>query len=85
MRAIKKVKRFIEASPGSFEGLAFARLLLALETGDGFPVKDLYGLGSKDFDLALELLRDWRIDRFYVGKAKAFDTATHATQLGAGG
>ena len=38
-------------------------------------------LNSDDFDLAIELLRDWRIDRFYIGKAKAFDTATHAKNI----
>ena len=25
------------------------------------------------FDLAMELLRDWRIDRFYKGRARAFN------------
>jgi len=47
-----------------------------------FPVTELYKLNSNDFDLAIvKLLRDWRIDRFYIGKAKAFDTATHAKNL----
>ena len=78
MRAIKKVKKFIEKSPNSFEGLTFSKLILALESGKDFPVSDLYTLNSHDFDLAIELMQDWRIDSFYVGKAKAFDTATHA-------
>jgi hypothetical protein len=29
----------------------------------------------------IELMKDWRIDRFYIGKAKAFDMATHASDL----
>jgi hypothetical protein len=81
MRAIKKVKKLIESSPSSLQGLIFARLILALESGHEFPVKDLYKLNLNDFDLAIELMRDWRIDRFYIGKAKAFDTATHAANL----
>ena len=49
-------------------------------------MKAASGDGSVDqmsihFDLAIELMRDWRIDRFYIGKAKAFDTATHAANL----
>jgi hypothetical protein len=81
MRAIKKVKKFIESSPTSVQGQTFARLILALESGIEFAVKDLYKLKPDDFDLAIELMRDWRIDRFYIGKAKAFDTATHAANI----
>jgi hypothetical protein len=81
VRAIKKVKKFMERSPESTTGLVYSRLILSLESGKEFPVKELYNLNSDDFDLAIELLRDWRIDRFYIGKAKAFDTATHAKNL----
>ena len=81
MRAIKKVKKFIEKSPNSIEGLTFAKVILALESDQEFPVTELYKLNSDDFDLAIELLRDWRIDRFYIGKAKAFDTDTHAKNI----
>ena len=81
MRAIKKVKKFIESSPSSDKGLIYSRLILALESGHEFAVKDLYKLDLDDFELAIELMRDWRIDRFYIGKAKAFDSATHAANL----
>ena len=81
MRAIKKVKKFIEHSPESTTGLVYSRLILSLEAGVDFPVKELYKLNAHDFELALELMKDWRIDRFYIGKAKAFDMATHASDL----
>ena len=81
MRAIKKVKKFIERSPNSTEGITFAKLILALESDQVFPVTELYKLNSDDFDLVIELLKDWRIDCFYVGKAKAFDSATRAKNL----
>ena len=81
MRAIKKVKKFIEHSPESTTGLVYSRLILSLEAGVDFPVKELYKLNAHDFELALELMKDWRIDRFYIGKAKAFDTATHAKNI----
>jgi hypothetical protein len=38
-------------------------------------------LDTAEFDLAIEVLKDWRIDRFYIGKAKAFDMATHAQAI----
>jgi hypothetical protein len=81
MRSIKKVKKFIEESPDSFEGITFSKLILSLESGVEFPVKELYKLNSHEFELAMNLMKDWRIDRFYIGKAKAFDAATHAKNL----
>jgi hypothetical protein len=65
----------------STEGITFAKLILALESENEFPVIELYQLNSDEFDLAIELLKDWRIDCFYVGKAKAFDSATRAKNL----
>ena len=81
MRAIKKVKKFIEHSPESTTGLVYSRLILSLEAEEDFRIKELYKLNAHDFELALELMKDWRIDRFYIGKAKAFDMATRASDL----
>ena len=81
MRAIKKAKKFIEHSPDSMTGIAYSQLILSLEAGVDFPVKELYKINAHDFELALELMKDWRIDRFYIGKAKAFDMATRASEL----
>jgi predicted DNA-binding protein (UPF0251 family) len=81
MRAIKQVKKFIENDPTSKAGQTFSRLILSLESDEEFLVKDLYQLDTQKFDLAMEVLKDWRIDRFYLGKAKVFDAATHAQAL----
>ena len=56
-------------------------LILSLESDIEFSVKDLYSLDTAEFELAIEVLKDWRIDRFYIGKAKAFDMATHAQTI----
>jgi hypothetical protein len=78
MRAIKQAKKLIEQNANSAVGLTFSKLILSLESDIEFSLRDLYSLDTAEFDLAIEVLRDWRIDRFYIGKAKAFDTATHA-------
>ena len=78
MRAIKQAKKLIENNPNSSIGKTFSKLILSLESDIEFSVKDLYALDTADFELAIEVLKDWRIDRFYIGKAKAFDMATHA-------
>jgi len=74
VRAIKKLKNIIQDSPDSAQGLVFARLLIALERGDDFQIKDLYDLSLKDFELAIELMRDWRIDSYYVAKSSGKPT-----------
>ena len=84
MRAIKQAKKLIEKNPNSAVGLTFSKLILSLESDIEFSVKDLYSLDTADFELAIEVLKDWRFDRFYIGKAKAFDMATHAHILSAG-
>jgi len=81
MRAIKQVKKFIENNPTSKAAQTFSKLILSLESEVEFLMKDLYQLNIQEFDLAIEVLKDWRIDRFYLGKAKAFDSATHAHAL----
>lgn len=81
MRSIKKVKKIIEANPQSELAQTFAKLILSLETEQAFPMQSLYALSSPDFELAIEVLKDWRLDRFYIGKAKVFDASLHASTL----
>lgn len=81
MRSIKQVKKIIETNPKSEVGQTFAKLILSLETEQAFPMQTLYALSAKDFDLAIEVLRDWRLDRFYIGKSKVFDVSFHASNL----
>ena len=44
--------------PNSIESLTFAKVILALESGQDFPVMELCKLSTYDFDLAIDLLRD---------------------------
>ena len=47
--------------------------MLALESEVDFKLVSLYALDFKDFEVAIKILEEWRIDRYYVGKAKLFD------------
>jgi hypothetical protein len=47
-----------------------------------FSLKDLYLLDANEFQLAMEVLQEWRLDRYYIGKAKVFDAALQALVLG---
>jgi hypothetical protein len=41
----------------------------------------LYDLDNQNFHLAIEVLQEWRLDRFYMGKAKVFDAALQALEI----
>ena len=38
-----------------------------------FSITEIYSLGYEDFDLALQILQEWRIDRYYASKVKLLD------------
>jgi hypothetical protein len=79
MRAIKKARKIIEQNPNSETAQALASLILALETDADFSLKTIYDLGMNDFELTIQLMKEWRLDRYYEGKAKAISTAIQAT------
>jgi hypothetical protein len=81
MRAIKKIKRIIERNPQDKESQIFSKLITSLAEEIDFSIKDLYELDNHNFQLAIEVLQEWRLDRFYMGKAKVFDVALQALEL----
>ncbi len=78
MRAIKKVRQQIVTKPNSVSAKIFSNLILSLESDCSFTLRELYELSLTDFELAITLLEEWRLDRYYIGKAKAFDVAYQA-------
>ncbi len=78
MRAIKQVRKLIESKPDSAPSKIFSNLILSLESHCSFALRELYQLSLTDFELAITLLEEWRLDRYYIGKAKAFDVAYQA-------
>ena len=77
MRAIKKARRLILNQPQSLAAKTLSGLILSLENETEFSISHLYQLDLKEFELAISLLEEWRLDRFYEGKAKLFDVSVH--------
>ena len=73
MNAIKRARRFIEQNPNERTAVVLSQLVLALESDRSFQLAALYELDFEKFDLAIDILREWRLDRYYAGKAKLFD------------
>lgn len=81
MRAIKKIRKQISNKPTSVSSSILAELVLCLEEEKSFELKKLYELKMDDFELSLEVLKEWRLDRYYEGKAKLIDVAIQASEL----
>ncbi len=82
MRAIKLARKFIESHPEDPSAQLLSRLVLALEAESDFPVTEIYKLDMERFELALRILAEWRLDRYYAGKVKLFDISLQAAQAG---
>ena len=82
MRAIKQARKMIEQDPSQKSAKILAQLVLALESDAEFKLSELYDLRHDDFQLAIEVLKDWRLDRYYEGKAKLFDVSVQVQEMG---
>ncbi|RYX92466.1 MAG: hypothetical protein EOO28_22295 [Comamonadaceae bacterium] len=82
MNAIKKARKIIQSAPDEPASGTLANLVLALETEGNFNLGQLYNTDLKTFELALDMLREWRIDRYYLGKMKLIDIARQHGSLG---
>jgi hypothetical protein len=69
--AIAQVERMILADPESPTGATLARLLAALRNEAHLDLADLYSLSMTEFQLAMEVLAAWRVQRYYRGSAVA--------------
>jgi 2-methylcitrate dehydratase PrpD len=81
MNAIKSARKFIVANPASESARTLAQLVLALQSESDFPIANLYKLELETFEIAIDILKEWRIDRYYAGKAKLFDLSLQVSNL----
>lgn len=71
MLSIKKARKLIEDKPHDDAARILAELVQALENELPFVLGRLYDLDYKRFELALEIMAEWRLDRHFSSKAKA--------------
>lgn len=63
MYALEKIQQELEKSQNHEDNAVLHRLIEALEHEGDFPIHELYGLSFCHFQLAMDLLRDWRLAR----------------------
>ena len=75
MFAIQKLQDYLQSSASPAAARELNRLLDALKQEKEFPLSSLYEIDYEAFELAMEALRDWRVDRYYAGPAAAVTDA----------
>lgn len=81
MLAVKKARKLIQTEPGSPGAKVLSALVIALESNEAFPLNQLYTLNFTQFELALEILSEWRLDRYYSSKGRLLDLSVQAAEL----
>ena len=81
MNEIKKARRLIEANPHTDAAKTLASLVRALESEEKFDLGALYKLNYDNFNLAIDILKEWRLDRYFSGKAKLHDLSVQVAAL----
>jgi hypothetical protein len=64
--AVKTIAKFIRNNPDSGAGEILRDLCAALESRQSFEIHRIYDLDKKPFEMALDLLEEWRFDRHVV-------------------
>ncbi|MEY2659761.1 MAG: hypothetical protein RLZZ123_933 [Pseudomonadota bacterium] len=73
MSALKQARKIIANEPESKTAQILSRLVLSLETDQAMSLREIYELDYSSFQLAIDVMRDWRIDRYYASKVKLID------------
>jgi len=64
MDALQKAIRKIHSDPAHPTSSVLCSLIKSLDDGQQFDLAQLYRLNYTDFGLALELMKEWRLDSF---------------------
>lgn len=64
--AVKTIAKYIRNNPDSVGGEILRGLCGALESKQTFEIHRIYELDKKAFEMALDLLDEWRFDRHVV-------------------
>ena len=81
MNAIKKARQLITQDPTQLAARTLANLVLALESDTEFSLASLYALDLKSFGLAMDILSEWRLDRYYAQKSRLLDVSYQTEQF----
>ncbi len=72
---IKKAARYIYKNPTAPGAKALTDLAVAIENGAAYSLGELNELNHEEFELAIGMIKDWRVDRHYLSKLRMLEIA----------
>ncbi|MBA4262776.1 MAG: hypothetical protein C0443_12355 [Comamonadaceae bacterium] len=81
MHALKQTRKLIEKKPESPAAQTLSALVVALESESPFALNILYQLDYDHFELALDLIKEWRLDRYYSSKVRLLDLSVQVGDM----
>lgn len=78
MDAVARIEQYLSRNPTEPSSQVLAQLTLALDRDEDFALSKLYGMNWEAFELALALLAEWRIDRYFARDAGLLDRVKRA-------
>ena len=72
VKAIHDIRRYLSDHSDTPSAQVLSRLPATLSKEESLPLSELYTLDWESFELAIDLLRDWRIDRYYADRTNLF-------------
>ncbi len=73
MNAAKKIRKFLEEGHDPAQMQVLKDLAAALEMGRSFDLSKLYDIDMRYFDVAIDLLQDWRFDHHIASRSKLLE------------
>lgn len=73
MNAIRDLRKYLRKDPSSQWAKVLAKLAVALANEQEFPLSELYRLPFEEFELAIAVMCDWRLDRYYAARMHLLD------------
>ena len=70
-----------EGPPADADAMVLSSLVLALESDAPMTISDLYTLDYDHFKLSLEIIEEWRLDRYYSSKIRLLDASMEVGRL----
>lgn len=73
MNAAKKIRRLIESGESPEQVQVLKTLALALQLRRPFDLSTLYDIDLRYFDIAIDLLKAWRLDHHIAPRSKLIE------------
>jgi hypothetical protein len=78
MNAAKRIRKFLVQNPSHPSSSILSRLVVSIGEESAISLDDMYALNYETFGYVLDLLKEWRLDRYNVSKLRLLDTVLDA-------